>query len=130
MTPTTNAGERPARMLVYYPGHLGPKPTIETRGRLAEPYDGPGVRDLPAKIGASLVRFSGFFEALPPADAAKRFALHEVDLAAVTTVQYRESPDAPEVDLVGRSAPAAEPDRVRQSEAHRCVGRRRSARRG
>lgn len=85
MTDTRARGER---MLVYYPGHLGPEPTVETRGRLAQPWSGPGVRDLPAEVGAGLVRYSGFVEALEPGAAAARYGLATIDPQTVTTVKH------------------------------------------
>lgn len=93
MTDTSSRGER---MLVYYPGHLGPEPIVEARGRLARPWQGPGVRDLPAKAGAGLVRYSGFVEAVTPEAAAARFGLPSIDPATVTTVKHGD----PEVKLV------------------------------
>lgn len=78
---TATHGER---MLVYYPGHLGPTPTVSLRDRVAEPWTGPGVRDLPASVGADLCRYSGFIEAITPEAAAERAGVEVLDLSNVT----------------------------------------------
>jgi hypothetical protein len=76
------------KILVYYPGHLGPEPKTVLRGGMR------GVRwekgkavELPRADALDLIRLQGFLQALPLAEAAKRSGLTEEKLREVARVE-------------------------------------------
>ena len=80
-------------MHVYYPGQLGRETTVALRRKdRAMKFVANQVREVPDADGRDLVVHGGFYEAVPLADAARRFGVADLDHPAIEVHRQAAAP--------------------------------------